>query len=264
MSLLHDCSILSRCVWTARWEVVQSDSQNFSQQSARKQRSDRLRSAELGDTMRDKNSSSIVGIVAGTGGPQAIAQVLSVLPRGFECPIIVSMALRHDLITEFVAWLGGRCALEVIVAEDEDVLKSGRVYVASGGGSWSIVDGRLRHKTGDADDRPKDSLFRAMASHSGPNTVALILTGMGRDGSDGAKAVRDAGGHTIAQDEQTSAIYSTARFAVEIDAMKEVLPLDEIGPRLKFLVEADLAKLRGDHEAKPESQSKMPGSNGVG
>jgi two-component system chemotaxis response regulator CheB len=183
-------------------------------------------------TSREPETRRAVGIVAGTGGPQALAEILAGLSRDFTAPILVVMSMRGYLLAPFVAWLGERCPLEVTVAADGDDPEPGRVYVGSGDPHLLIEQGRLRLRPGGSGDQPKDALFRSMARDLGPRAIAVVLTGMGRDGAEGMKEVRDAGGFTIAQDESTSLVYSTPRFAVEANAARESLPLEAIAPGL--------------------------------
>jgi two-component system chemotaxis response regulator CheB len=86
-------------------------------------------------------------------------------------------------------------------------------------------------------------LFDSVANNYGKRGIGVILTGMGSDGAEGLKSLRLCGGHTIAQDEQTSIIFGMPRAAIELDAAEIVLPLDEIGPHImKWLSEQEDTK----------------------
>jgi chemotaxis response regulator CheB len=178
----------------------------------------------------------LIGMVAGAGGLQALAKILGRLPQEFATPILVVMSMRADFVQPIVAWLGDRCLLEISVAEDGHVPEPGKVYLASDDPQMVIEKGCIRLEPGGTNLQPKDALFRSMARGSGQGAIAVILTGMGRDGAEGMKEVRDSGGYTIAQDESTSMVYSMPRFAVEINAACESLPIEEITPRLVDLV----------------------------
>ena len=193
---------------------------------------------------QEQETRRMIGLVAATGGPQALVEILAGLPREFALPILVVMSMHGDYLRTFVAWLDERCLLKVTVAEDGDVPEPGQVYVASGDPYLLIVQGSLRLQPGGSDYQPKNVLFRSMARDLGRGAIAVILTGMGSDGAEGMKEVRDAGGYTIAQDESTSLVYSTPRFAVEINAACESLPLKEIAPRLLALAAPGPAGLR--------------------
>lgn len=177
----------------------------------------------------------MVGLVAATGGPGALMEILAGLPRDFPLPILVVVGMHVDYLRNFVAVLDEKSPLKVGVATEGDRPRPGRVYVGSGDPDLLIVQGRLRLQPGGSDYRPKDALFRSMAQDLGSGAIAVVLTGLGRDGTQGLKEVRDAGGFTIAQDEATSVVYAAPRFAVENNAVCEVLPLNEIAPKLLTL-----------------------------
>jgi two-component system chemotaxis response regulator CheB len=101
--------------------------------------------------------------------------------------------------------------------------------------SWRAASGFERADP-DCMRRPKDALFRSIALDQGSGALAVILTGMGEDGAEGRRKVRDAGGYTIVQDESTSVVYGTGRAAERLDAFCESLQIQEIAPRLCALV----------------------------
>ncbi len=184
----------------------------------------------------DERTCRLIGIVAATGGPQALAEILGVLPRDFPVPIVISLTLVPSFVEELAARLNQHARLEVVAVKDETVPAPGKIYVSAGDPYVELVQGRLRFRPSGRDDQAKNVLFRSMAQELGPGAVAVILSGMGSDGAEGMKVVRDAGGFTIAQDKATSVIYGIAGFAVELDAVCESLPIQEIGPRLLSLV----------------------------
>jgi two-component system chemotaxis response regulator CheB len=198
-----------------------------------------------GPSVAAPDSPRVIGIVAGSGGPEALAGILRGLPREFPLPILVAQGMPDDFVSPFVAWLADRCLISVAVAEDGQVPKPSKVYVAStmGQSNLLIVQDRLRLVEREARVyNSKDILFRSMARDLGPGAVAVTLTGPGMDGADGMKEVRDSGGFTIAQNATTSLIYGTAGFAVRLNAVCESLPLLEIAPRLLALVAAGAAR----------------------
>jgi two-component system chemotaxis response regulator CheB len=179
----------------------------------------------------------MVGMVATTGGYQAIPTILSELPREFPLPLLVVQAMPDTFLDNFVARLADKSCLPVAAAVGGEVPEPGKVYVAGTDRHVLIEHGRLRY----AEREPgvcktMDAMFRSMARELGPGAVAVILTGMGPDGAEGMKDVRDAGGYTIAQDEATSIIDHKARCAVRLEAVCEILPLSGIAPRLLELV----------------------------
>jgi two-component system chemotaxis response regulator CheB len=186
---------------------------------------------------RQLGTPCLVGIVAATGGPQALREILSGLPSNFPVPILVVQSIHPDYLGELVERLNDRCLLEVVAAEDGQVPEPGKVYVASGDPCLLVVQHRLRLERPEprSNFHYKSALFRSMAEDQGSGAVAVILTGMGTDGAEGMKAVRDAGGYTIVQDEHTSVVFVTAEHAIRLNAACESLPLQEIGPRLVAL-----------------------------
>jgi two-component system chemotaxis response regulator CheB len=181
----------------------------------------------------------LVAIGASLGGPRALATLLRGLPRGFAAPIVVVQHIADGFTEGLANWLTQESRLEVREARDRDVLRPGLVLLAPTGRHLVVTQGTARL----SDAPPVDSfrpavtpLLRSAAEAYGPRACGVILTGMGRDGADGLKALRSSGGHTIAQDEGTSAVYGMPRAAIESGAVDQVLPLDDIARALLELV----------------------------
>jgi len=189
---------------------------------------------------REPVTPRLIGIVAASGLVQALEAILGSLPREFPLPILVVPSIRPDYLKQFADRLDEKCLLQVIVAEEGQVPESGRVYMGSRDPCLLVVQGRLRLESGNPDYKrePRNALFRSMARDVGSGALAVILTGMGSDGAEGMREVRDAGGYTIVQDRSTSVVYHTADFAVRLNAVCESLPIQEIAPRLVALVAA--------------------------
>jgi two-component system, chemotaxis family, protein-glutamate methylesterase/glutaminase len=182
----------------------------------------------------------MVAIGASTGGPSAIVEILRNLPEGFDLPILFVLHINEPFGIAFAEWLDGQTARRVAYPEDGDPVSSviGRVVMAPAGRHLIIRDRRLRLTTDPArwSCRPSvDVLFESIAADYGATSVACLLTGMGKDGAQGLLKVRLAGGLTIAQDENSSAVYGMPREAALLDAATEILPLNAIGPRLAAL-----------------------------
>ena len=141
-------------------------------------------------------------------------------------------------VNDFVSRISDKSSLLVIAAEDGQVPEPGKVYVAGTERYLLIEQGRFRfsERAAPTNDDVMDVLFRSMAQELGMGAVAVVLTGMGADGADGMKSVRESGGYTIAEDEPTSLVYTKPRFVVRINAVRESLPLQGIAPRLFELV----------------------------
>lgn len=175
-----------------------------------------------------------IGIAASTGGPHALAAVLSALPASYPVPVFVVQHISAGFTQAFARWLDDDVPLPVRLAEDGGPVAPG-IWVAPEGAQL-VVRSRLQLEPGGAARHAPsaDVLFTSLASSLGRAAVAVVLTGMGADGAEGLRAVREAGGLTIAQDEATSAIYGMPKAAAEQGAAR-VLPLHDIGPELARL-----------------------------
>jgi two-component system chemotaxis response regulator CheB len=177
----------------------------------------------------ERRAGAIV-IGASTGGPAALLTVLSGLPGDFPIPVLVVQHISAGFTTGLAGWLDSQLALPVAVARPGSPLAPG-VWLAPEGAHLAI--GAARRLAVDGRTPPGahcpsvDVLMRSAARTLGPGAVAVVLTGMGRDGADGIAAVRDAGGLTIAQDADSSVVYGMPRAAADRGA-ELILPLAEI------------------------------------
>jgi two-component system chemotaxis response regulator CheB len=187
-----------------------------------------------------KQSSKIIAIGAATGGPEAIAAVLTKLPAAIP-PILIVQHMPSYFIKAFAERLNNICAMEVKEAQHQEQVTPGKVLLAPGnkhmvlqrkgdGYIVAVKDGPLvLHQ------RPSiEVLFRSVAMYAGPDAIGVLLTGMGKDGAQGLLDMRNAGGFTIAQDEGSCTVYGLSREAIAINAVKQVASLDEIP---QFLVD---------------------------
>jgi two-component system chemotaxis response regulator CheB len=186
----------------------------------------------LGPPPRSANGGEkFIAVGASTGGTEAIREFLQAMPR--NCPGIVIVQHMPEMFTRaFAERLNKDCAVEVKEAADGDRIECGRVLIAPGnyhllvqrsGVSYMahVTDGPLvsRH-------RPSvDVLFRSVAKSAGNNSVGVLMTGMGDDGAQGLLEMRNAGAHTIAQDEATCVVFGMPKEAISRGAAKEILPL---------------------------------------
>jgi len=176
----------------------------------------------------------LVAIGASTGGPQALAQLLGGLPAGFQPAVLVVQHMADGFIPGLVSWLDSLCALTVVEAAPGRRLPPGVVSVAPSGSNLLVRDG-LRACCEPAPKRQFhipgiDEAFWSIASIVGSEAVGVLLTGMGRDGAAGLKALREKGAVTIGQDEATSAVYGMPEVAWKLGAVQHQLPLPEIAP----------------------------------
>jgi two-component system response regulator WspF len=187
----------------------------------------------------ERAASKLVAIGASAGGPAALVEILSALPRDFPPAVVIVQHIDEIFAQGLAEWLNERSKLPVSLAREGDSPCSGRVLVASTGDHLIFKDANelgYTAKPAESAYRPSVDVFFASAARlfQGPVT-GVLLTGMGRDGAQGLKALRDAGHHTISQDRNTSAVYGMPKAAAAIDAATEILPLQEIGPRLMEL-----------------------------
>ena len=179
---------------------------------------------------------SLLAIGASTGGPGAILRVLQALPV-LPWPVLIVLHLGETFAAAFAQWLGDQTPHPVAYARDGQPLARG-VWLAPPGRHLLLEAGRLRLSGGPERHscRPAvDVLFESLARECGPTTVACLLTGMGRDGAVGLRAIREAGGLTLAEAESSCVVYGMPREAARIDAASRILPLDELCAALRGL-----------------------------
>jgi two-component system chemotaxis response regulator CheB len=187
-------------------------------------------------------SPRIIGIGASTGGPQAFQEILTHLPANLSVPVICVQHISEEFTQGLVDWLAPQCQLKLVTAETGIEPQPGTVYFPKGG-SHLVVDsqGRLECSKGTIYDghRPSISVtFKSLAQHYGSKSAGVLLTGMGRDGVDGMLAIAQAGGSTIAQDEESSIVFGMPKEAIAANAARYVLPLPKIAPTLLILLAA--------------------------
>ncbi|ACG77109.1 chemotaxis response regulator (protein-glutamate methylesterase) [Phenylobacterium zucineum HLK1] len=184
---------------------------------------------------------AFVALAASTGGPPALAKVLEGLPKTLEASVFVVQHMGEAFMEGFATWLAGLSPLPVALAEDGATAQPGRVYVAPGGRHLSVEGGgRMRLVASEpvSSQRPSANvLFSSLARSAAPQTVGVLLTGMGEDGAQGLLELRRAGGYTIAEHQSSAVVYGMPAAAVRLKAAKEILPLDMIGPRLVHLAQ---------------------------
>jgi len=186
----------------------------------------------------------VVGIGASTGGPPALLSVLGALPVDFRLPVIVVQHISAGFSEGLVTWLDRSLGLPVRFAQSGAIARPG-IWFAPDDAHVRLEPSMrfsIDHETRRGAHRPSvDVLLQSLAASAGKEAMAVVLTGMGRDGAEGVEAIRRAGGLVIAQDEESSAVFGMPRAAIESGA-DFVLPLDEIGPTLRTLHLQDAAR----------------------
>lgn len=178
----------------------------------------------------------LVAIGASAGGPAALAKVLSGLPGDFPAAIVIVQHVDPQFVTGMADWLSHQSCLPVRVAQEGERPTMGSVLLAGTGDHLTLMaSGDLRYTREPSDYvyRPSvDVFFRSVCRFWRFEAVGVLLTGMGRDGATGLKALRDKGCHTIAQDEASSAVYGMPKAAATLHAAVDILALDQIAPKL--------------------------------
>jgi len=182
----------------------------------------------------------MVAIGCSTGGPQATIKVLSALPANLQAAVTVIQHMDKKFTTGLANWLNSQIKMPVRTAKEGDRPMLSQVLLPATDNhlvmTWA---GNLNYKKEPIDNyyHPSvDVFFESIAKHWQGKIIAILLTGMGRDGAQGLLTLKEHGCHTIAQDEESSVVYGMPKAAVELNAAKEVLPLAEIGPRILQLV----------------------------
>ncbi|MFB3306651.1 chemotaxis response regulator protein-glutamate methylesterase [Pseudomonas sp. AMR01] len=183
----------------------------------------------------------LVAIGTSTGGPVALQRVLTQLPANFPAPIVLIQHMPAAFTKAFAERLDKLCSISVKEAEDGDILRPGLALLAPGG-KQMMIDGRGSIKILPGDERLNykpcvDITFGSAAKSYGDKVLAVVLTGMGADGREGARLLKQSGSAIWAQDEASCVIYGMPMAIVKADLADAVYSLDDIG---KHLVEACL------------------------
>jgi chemotaxis response regulator CheB len=190
----------------------------------------------FGDTRIISRRERLVAIGASAGGPAALTAVLSGLPKGFPAAVVIIQHVDARFALGLADWLSRNCALPVRVAKEGDHPTAGTVLLAGTNDHLRFISsGRIGYTSEPREQayRPSvDVFFASVGVHWTGEVVGVLLTGMGRDGAQGLKTLRDKGHYTIAQDQATSTVYGMPKAAASLGAAVDILPLERIAPRL--------------------------------
>ncbi len=181
----------------------------------------------------------VVVIGASLGGPRALSSILRTLPATFPVPVAVVQHIADGFTEGLAGWLDQESALAVAEAVDGEPLRAGRVVLAPSGRHLTVTHGQVHLFDGPPVETFRPSvtpLFVSAAQHYGRRACGVLLTGMGRDGAEGLKVIKEKGGTTIVQDEATSAVFGMPRAAIDLGAAERVLALEEIPRVLQEIV----------------------------
>ncbi|GAC1346586.1 MAG: chemotaxis-specific protein-glutamate methyltransferase CheB [Myxococcales bacterium] len=184
-----------------------------------------------------------VGVVASTGGPPALATLLSTLPAGLTVPVLIAQHIAEGFTAGLIRWFASVAKLPVRLAVEGAQALPGHVYLPPDGLDLEIDSRGVLHtpKAVSMHTPSGNRLLLSLARAYGVRAFGVVLTGMGDDGALGLLAIRKAGGSTLAQDEATSVVYGMPQAAHALGAAQQVVPLDSIAPLIVELCrEADL------------------------
>lgn len=191
-------------------------------------------------------SFKIVVLGASTGGPTAVQTLLKSLGSSFPLPILYAQHIDIGADKKMAAWFNESCGnIKVKIAEDGEVAKAGTVYMAPADTHLVIdyVNAQGEAVLSLSDEAPErflrpavNKLFRSAAHLYKNACLAVLMTGMGRDGAEGCKSIIDEGGHTIVEDKSTCTVFGMPAAAIELGAASEILPRTQIASRLLELV----------------------------
>ncbi|VVP79767.1 Chemotaxis response regulator protein-glutamate methylesterase [Pseudomonas fluorescens] len=179
----------------------------------------------------------LVAIGSSAGGPAALEVLLKGLPKDFSAAIVLVQHVDQVFAAGMAEWLASASGLDVRLAREGEPPQAGAVLLAGTNHHIRLLkNGTLAYTAEPVNEiyRPSiDVFFESVASYWNGDAVGVLLTGMGRDGAQGLKLMRQQGYLTIAQDQQSSAVYGMPKAAAAIDAAVEIRPLERIAPRLQ-------------------------------
>lgn len=191
----------------------------------------------------------ILGIGASTGGIHALAQLFKALPPTLDLPILVTQHLPASFMPVFAAQLSAVYGCEALVASDDAEVLPGRILIAPGEAHLALrrhgdnLRVKLDHKPAACGCTPSvDTMFASLAEVFGGDAVGVVLSGMGRDGAEGARQIVVAGGAVFAQNEATCAVWGMPRAVAEAGLASAILPPDEIASRIAAAMRAPGAR----------------------
>ncbi len=179
---------------------------------------------------------SIIAIGSSTGGPKALQNIISLIPKDFPVPIVIAQHMPPAFTGPFAERLNQLSAIHVKEAEDGEPISKGVAYIAPGRGHMSVVRKKMTETVisvsedrGEYIYRPSvDVMLLSVVENFSGHVLGVILTGLGNDGSKGMKEIKNKGGRTIAESEKTCVVYGMPRSVIEAGLADKVVPLDEI------------------------------------
>lgn len=191
-----------------------------------------------------KKPFDVLLIGVSTGGPKTLQSLLESVGKDYPLPILITQHIDSTFDKNMVSWLNKTLKISASLAENGEVLKSGHVYFAPADCHLTLkkIDKKVYIKLDKSEPinflRPSvDKMFASAAEVYGQGCLAVLLTGMGSDGTVGCEKIKKAGGFTIGESEETCVIYGMPKSALEAGVIDEMLPLYEIGNRVKEITQ---------------------------
>lgn len=185
---------------------------------------------------KKKAATKLVVVAVSTGGPQALEKLLPRLPAAFPAGIVIVQHIADGFSKELAEWLDDKSKVRVKEAVHGEKIETRLVLIAPGGRHLSVEAGgliRLSEEPRELANRPSaDILLESAAKVYGRAAMGIIMTGMGRDGARGIKKIKEAGGRTIAQDEESSVVFGMNKAAIEDGSIDRIVPLKDIPERI--------------------------------
>lgn len=187
-----------------------------------------------------KNNINVVVIAASTGGPKALVYLMSKLPEKIKAPILIVQHMPKNFTKSFADRLDQESKIKVVEAKDGMNIQKNMVYLSPGDFHMIIKDGNIglnQDKKLHGVRPAADYLFQTAAREYRENTLGIVLTGMGKDGTDGMANIKDLGGFNIAQSEKTCIVYGMPGSAVKRGVVHEIMDLEDISTALNKAIE---------------------------
>ena len=192
------------------------------------------------------NYPPLVVIGASTGGPQALATILSRLGNNFAAAIVIVQHVDQQFALGLAEWLNAQISLPVELATVGCRIKVGKVFLASTNDHLILKPNMRLSYTCEPEDYPYrpsvDVFFKSVAEHWQGKGVAVLLTGMGKDGAQGLQVLRSAGWHTIAQEKSSCVIYGMPKAAIELGAAVDILPVEAIAAAIFRVLRPEISR----------------------
>jgi two-component system chemotaxis response regulator CheB len=191
---------------------------------------------------KNKNLSKVIAVGVSTGGPQALEILLAGFSKGIPAAFLVVQHISSGFIEGLVEWLKPGISLDLKVAEDGDEIKPGRILVAPDNFNMlAHKDGNIVLENADPEKQmiyvPSiDLMMKSVSEVYEKDAIGLLMTGMGNDGVAGMRYIKEEGGKTFAQDEETSVIFGMNKAAIEKGYVDKVFPLDHLAGEISKML----------------------------